>query len=198
MIEKISRRVTDRLLQMEIIEESQCERVDYGMQYMISLAISILILVAIAVLSGGYVEVVGFIIGFSLLRSSGGGYHAGSYLMCQILSVIIITLNLMILQHGDVSVLAVLLITLLNIMTVFMLSPVAHENRPFTDEEFNKFRMMSRLKVLLVSFISLAGILLFDGLKVFFISATFGVFTSALSIFIAYASVERRHVHNDV
>lgn len=192
MIELLANRLTNVLVKHDLVDESECERYVYGMQYLISISISFVVLLCIAMLTKTYLELALYMVGFMIMRSSVGGYHTDNYTTCLMMSIVIVLANIYFMKDSDMKILVLILMTVSNVLTVFLFSPIEHKNRPFSDNEYIRFKEQGRIKVIVLSLIGVFGFILLPTLDKFFISLTFGVFTSAVSLFVAYFVLERR------
>lgn len=86
MIDKLSRKLTQKLIDKEVIAFEDWEVYMYGLQMLISGAVKFIGFMAIAWMLGWVVEALVFIITFSMLRVNAGGYHADTYLKCFVIT----------------------------------------------------------------------------------------------------------------
>ena len=191
MIKRISDYLTNRLVYASDGNISEREIYSYGFEYIFSLTLSIIVVIVTALVLDVRVEALGFIIGFATLRGSSGGYHSSTHLMCQITSFAVFLIAM--LSSNYISYLrpsmVVMICTLLSLI-VFELAPIEHKNRPFSHKEFTKFKRMSRIKVLIMSFICVIGYMFIDH-SGFFVGMLLSMIIVTISVFLAYM-LERR------
>lgn len=84
MINKISIKIADYFFENKFIEKNDIEIYVYGLHLIISSVIGIIIILLIGLLIGKFIDSVIFLLCFIILRNYSGGYHANSYLRCNL------------------------------------------------------------------------------------------------------------------
>lgn len=188
MISTIVSRLSSFLYKQKIIEEEQIPVIDYGLHYLIINIITIGSLIIIGIIFSQVIQMIGAIIGFFLIRNAIGGYHTKREITCFILTVSMLTGDLILINliyYFNFSPLLLLLITVVAWFLIIIVKPVEHENRKFTVEEFKLFRRKSITNMLIITGISLVSILVFKNLGLLFaISLFIGVLTAIFAVLI--------------
>lgn len=89
MIQKIAIKVTEVLLRHRIIEEEDREIYSYGLELILSNIINLLTLLILTIVLGTYIESIVFLVFLIPIRLYAGGYHAKTYLRCNLVFIII-------------------------------------------------------------------------------------------------------------
>lgn len=166
MLQKFSDQFTDFLLMKGIIQSENREIYTYGFVALFSTAINIIIVLTIGIMAGIILESIFFIIMFGVLRVYCGGYHAQSHISCILIFITIYGFSMAVVKflpadfHGTFS----LFFGIISFVIIFLLAPIEHQNKPFIDDEYSKFRIMSRI----IASLELMGICL---IAVFFSDA---------------------------
>lgn len=162
MLQRVSDRLTDLLLEKGIIKNDDREIYIYGLLAMFSTVINFFLVLAIGVIAGLFIETLMYLLGFALLRSYCGGYHAKTQLGCAIGFTFIYGLSMLVLRAlpADYSRYFSIISGGICLIFIFIFAPIEHKNRIFIGNEYKKFRLISRL-VALVYFIVICIIAMF-------------------------------------
>jgi accessory gene regulator B len=93
-----------------------------------------------------------FLTAFVPLRTYAGGYHARGYVSCYIGSCALITLLLLLLKYfvlGKNMTSGIWLLFFISVPVIFLLAPLADENKPITEKEETAFRRRTRILLLI-------------------------------------------------
>ncbi|MGB7603953.1 MAG: accessory gene regulator B family protein [Lutisporaceae bacterium] len=145
MIDRLSRKITQSLIDKEIISFDDWEVYMYGLQMMISGIVKLIGFMIIAWVLGWIVEAIVFITTFSLLRVNAGGYHADTYLKCFLVTSIATFLSIGIVKYYFVSgsIIYIAIISLLAGALVLFYAPVDTPNKRMVGNEKKIFRRRS-------------------------------------------------------
>lgn len=143
MIEKVSKRITYNLIKSKTIPASDYELYKYGVELLISSFVGIALILITGWLFFSIFDSLIFIFCFITLRSFCGGFHANSYLKCNISSVctfIIVSIASKFIVLNTIS------LTLVSCMCIFIISifsPIENEFKPINDNERIKYKIIS-------------------------------------------------------
>lgn len=142
----LSERIADFLLYQKIINTQEKEIYVYGIQLVISSVINLLICITISLLLNELVNGILFFILFSSLRRFTGGFHCKTFIMCNMIFSVIVTLVLLI--NGLFGTIfgepVLFIITVFFCLTCILLfSPVYNKNKELTNIELKKFKIIS-------------------------------------------------------
>lgn len=93
MINKISINIADYFFENKMIERNDKDLYIYGLQLIISSLIGIAAILCIGIILNKFIDSIIFLLCFIILRNYCGGYHANSYLKCNLyfIGIFIIT-----------------------------------------------------------------------------------------------------------
>lgn len=145
MIHNISRSLAKRWAVHGVIKESDIEIYQYGLELIISTGINILIMIGISSAFGRLFLVLPYLLGFIPFRLFAGGYHARNHLFCILFNAITYFVSCLIALHVEEStgILACVIEASVSLALVFLFSPVPAKNKPLTQEEKKRNRMIS-------------------------------------------------------
>lgn len=175
MITYLSSKLTARLCRSSIIDSEKTEIYQYGYEVFISGMIGFIIAGAIGAISGHFIEALIFLIFFVPLRQLCGGYHADSYLKCNIVFTAVFSAVLLAACFipREVALPAVIFCGIFTFFIMILLSPIENENKPLDEEQI----IFNRKKCLIVT-----PLLSLCSLVICFFSTTFSL-TAALTLF---------------
>lgn len=132
MIRKTADKIVSLLQLNSIIKNDDREIYQYGIEIIISTLINIFIDIAIGLLFNELISAIIFFILFALIRSSSGGYHADTYLKCN--SIFALNLSIVLLWIKYATVFYDLSVHLAFIFIYFAViikfAPMENENKP--------------------------------------------------------------------
>lgn len=185
MYQSIAKRTVRWLIRKGTIHREEQAVYEYSFEVLYSDLMYALLGLVLAIVLHGVLATAVFLAGFFPLRKFAGGYHASTYVRCHLLfagnqAAAILLFHLV--PHGVIfPVVAVLMV--LSTVCVFVLAPVAHENRPFSDSERKYFRRMSLL-VLAISWGILVLLTFFHLISNgYALAYFFGTFSVSISLF---------------
>lgn len=142
-------------LKKQIINNKNKDVYLYGFEILISTLVYTLIFFFTALLTNTMLSSFVFWIGFYILRTLSGGYHAKSYLSCHVLffiNHIIFIITLYCIPNQYKALVAIIMI-IISTLLVLLFSPVDHPNKPFINNEKQRFKILSNLYIIGVSII---------------------------------------------
>lgn len=160
MIRFLSSKLADFLWKKQVISDEDREICVYGYELIISSLFGVGLVLALGAVIDKMVDTVIFIVVFMLTRQYCGGYHANSYVKCITVfsAVYCIVIALTTLMSATFGVVVWVMTIAAAESVIIELSPMENENKPMSDHEKKKNRIISVIISLAVSAIS-AGIL---------------------------------------
>ena len=147
MINKLSTRLTERLLSNGAISDEDKDLYIYGLFMLISQLMFFIIACIFGLVLNCIIESIIFYIAFQFIRRYAGGYHASTETRCEIFSTLSILACIVVIKlsktYNFQTVL--LLITILSAVCIFIFCPLDTPEKPLSDKEFNYFRKVSRI-----------------------------------------------------
>ncbi len=159
MIQQIASSVSARWISKNIISEEYREVYQYGLELMISSLIGILLISIVGIIFFSIVDSLIFIIVFCLVRSRSGGYHADSYLKCNITTLTAFTASALIAYNVPISELSFVLVAIIGFIILSVLSPIENEHKPIDKEDRPKHKILS---IILFAGFAILSFLLFE------------------------------------
>jgi accessory gene regulator B len=157
LIDTLSRRLVQRMLDKEIIKFDDWEIYMFGIQLIVSAVFKLIGFMTFAWVLGWTVEALIFLTIFGMIRVNTGGYHAKSYLMCFIVTGTMMTAAILLskiyLVHSTVALPVILTVA---VALILIYAPVDSANRRLNTKE----REVNRIRSLLMAFFLSAIILL--------------------------------------
>lgn len=120
----------------------------YGIKLLVSSLIGMCAISAIGLFTGYFPQAIIYIVALSLIKSFAGGYHADTYLKCNVLSVLsflfalIMHFPLLIMSTSEILITAVLIFCV-TLLTIILFSPVEHPNKKIEQGDKKKYKLIS-------------------------------------------------------
>ena len=132
------------------LDNDNSEIIRYGLEVLFIKIIFFFFLLLIAFSLHCFIECLFFLIVFSVIRTSAGGYHARTRIQCFVMSMLMIIINIGVINlvAHYISLYYILVpLDLISVVAIWSLSPVDTENRPLDADE--KIRFKKRTRILL-------------------------------------------------
>lgn len=152
MINKLSVRLTERLLAKDTITEEEQELYVYGFFMLLSHLMYFLLACVFGLILGCFIESVVFYISFQFIRRYAGGYHAASETRCEILSVLSIIGCIVLMKSAKAYDFQTvfLILSAVSAVLIFSFCPLDTPEKPLSEKEFKYFRKISWLILLII------------------------------------------------
>ena len=152
MIASQAKRISSFCISNGIISEQDREKYDYCYEVMLSTLINIASVMMIGFATGFFAQTVCFLLVFALLKSTAGGYHAGSHsaCFCETTATFLIFRILAAAVPTDILPTVAAALAVFTGITVFLLAPVGTENKPLGRRQAQRLQRDSRLLVLVL------------------------------------------------
>ncbi len=134
----------------------------YGFEITISSILNIILVLCCGIITGDILASVVYLFVFILIRIFTGGYHATSYLRCNIVMVVSFLLTyalyrILIGIDTDIRILEAILLA--NGLPIIIFAPVKNPHKELTPKKAKKFRVISIVIYICLSALALAAIL---------------------------------------
>lgn len=152
MINKLSTRLTERLLSNGAISDADKDLYIYGLFMLISHLMFFIITCIFGLILGCVFESIIFYTAFQFIRRYAGGYHASTETRCEIFSTLSILACIVVIKLSktyDFQT-VLLLITILSAVCAFVFCPLDTPEKPLSYKEFKYFRKISWLILLVI------------------------------------------------
>ena len=145
MINKISSKIVEILVKHSLVENEDKELYLYGFFILLSQILYFIIVITIGILFNVIFESIIFYITFQFIRRYAGGYHAKTETRCDILSTLSILCCIVLIKLSkmyDIRI-ALLSVSLVFAVLIFILCPLDTPEKPLNDKEYKYFRKIS-------------------------------------------------------
>lgn len=193
MIETLAKKLTTKFINNKIIKSEDREIYDYCFETTIVILFSYSLLFILSIIFNEFISTFIFILSFSSFRKVCGGYHADNYLKCGIMSLASYLLLILIIKKFNIIFEISTIILILGSVVIMFLSPIQDDNKPFTEQQKRRFRVISRnlAVILIVVFVILEAFGLHSLIaNKYYFSFCYGIDLIALSLLIS--KIERR------
>lgn len=144
MIETLAKRITNKFVENRIINPEDNEIYNYCFETTIVSLISHFSLFVLSILFNEFVCSIIFLISFSIFRKICGGYHADNYTKCSIMSLLSYLAMILIIKKINIIFCSNFYIFIIGLIIVFLLSPIQDKNKPFTEKQYKRFKIISK------------------------------------------------------
>lgn len=153
MIQRFSRYIVNYLIRSEVIEDSKNDKeyYQYGVEITVSSIISLVLIFSIGVLTSSLLEVFIFVLSLIPIRQFTGGYHANTYLKCNLWMCILCSLTIFIyhITKEAINVYGLIPITIIPIIIIAIFSPIENSNKQIPFEKRPILKLTSIIIALL-------------------------------------------------
>lgn len=135
MLYKVSKRSACTIFEKK---DENLDEYIYGIQLFISSFVCTVLLLVLGLSTKTFVESVVFIFSFSALRVYTGGYHSNSFVMCNLFTLLIYVLIVLVYKYMFEHIVkssVCILVFVITIMLIVFFSPVENENNPLTKKQ---------------------------------------------------------------
>lgn len=158
MIKEISNAIVSYLLKEDVIEnmDDDKEYYQYGIEITISSLLNIALILIVGVIFQSLAESIVFLLCFILIRQYTGGFHASSYLRCNLSFCLCFTLLILCYQLTKeyINTYIAILISFICTLVIFSRCPIENPNKPITENRKRFHRLIATLISILYSIIS--------------------------------------------
>lgn len=158
MISKISTLISNQLVKHKIISEDAQDVYKYGVEIIISSLIGFIIVVLVGIIFKALLQAMIFYVIFVALRSMTGGFHATTYLRCNIIFSLVSLFTILFSKAASEIQLSVEIITLffLPAVAIFLwLAPVENPNKPIEEKKRIYWKLIAVIVSVLLYILSI-------------------------------------------
>lgn len=129
MLRKLSNKLTQRLVNNEIITTEEFDIYVYGFELLLSFLFSTSIILIVGLCLRCMIETIFFLVIFISLRSFTGGYHALTYTFCNFVTFTVYGVIMLLSNYLPISIKLFLLLLLTGIIVLIVFAPVKNPNK---------------------------------------------------------------------
>lgn len=195
MITRLSKKIASFFVYQKIIDKEAEEVYEYGLQLLLSTVANTLIALVVAISTNTFIPCLFYLTTFVLMRKCAGGFHAKTHFNCCCILLAVLCAFIICIKH--IPPMAFIPISALSLIfsfiVIYLFAPLEHINKPISIEDKNRLKNLSRLYMVIISFI----ILLFSifNLHTLMVSISLGIFTSSMSILVAKLQEKLSNLH---
>jgi len=187
-MEILADRIAGAFIRNGVAAEDDRDIYVYGLIQTFSNGIGLIVAIAVGFAFAIPLEMLIFFIMLTALRMSAGGYHAGTFLRCAVVSSLAIVAAAAIISVSTATIYApaIAIILPVSLIITFIFAPIEDKNRTLTSEETIKFRKRSRRLAVGGALILGSATALGGDFAYYSFCATLGLGVATISIFAAF------------
>lgn len=188
MIDNLAKKITTKFIDHKIIKSDDREIYNYCFETTIVILLSYSLLFILSMIFNEFMSTLIFIISFSSFRKVCGGYHADNYLKCGIMSLASYLFIIFTIKKLNIIFEISTLTLVLGALTIMFLSPIQDDNKPFTDKQYKRFKIISKglAAILIIVFVIIEALGLHKSItNKYYFSFCYGIDLIAFSLLIS-------------
>ena len=188
MIDNLAKKITTKFIDHKIIKSDDREIYNYCFETTIVIFLSYSLLFILSMIFNEFMSTLIFIISFSSFRKVCGGYHADNYLKCGIMSLASYLFLIFTIKKLNIIFEISTLTLVLGALTIMFLSPIQDDNKPFTDKQYKRFKIISKglAAILIIVFVIIEALGLHKSItNKYYFSFCYGIDLIAFSLLIS-------------
>ena len=157
LINYLSDIITDFFIENKIISSDERAVYKYGTEVTVSTLTGIVLILFIGGVFGNILDSVLFLLCFITVRVYSGGYHANTYIKCNLTFVSVFILVMLVNRVISENFSFIILLTLLTIslVVIAVFAPIENEHKPLYGAEKKKYKKISIAASILWSIVSI-------------------------------------------
>lgn len=186
MIKQFAGTITSFLIHDYIIKEEDREIYQYGTEQIIINLIALAVVCIIAFSTNSWKQVIFWLSGMLPIRVVAGGYHASTPVRCNLLTVTIFLLNMIVINVLKKHMIPIILRCFICIIfiSIMFFAPVDHKNKVLEQNEYLIAKRKSRIMGIAIVVLCLALSIILGVRNVILTSTIMGAFTASVSLII--------------
>lgn len=187
MYKRLSRKITEKFINIGIISEEDYEIYKYGFELIIALLLTVTDIVLISVLIHKLFQTVLYLIGFFSVRAICGGYHAKHHYSCFIITNLSYFLFLLLdycFSEKPYIIFVTGFMCIISSVFIGAFAPIEHPDNPMTEYRRKRNRFLSKVLLIVVCVICFAAFF-FKRTSPYVFDCVTGVFLAAVAILTA-------------
>lgn len=188
MIDNLAKKITTKFIDHKIIKSDDREIYNYCFETTIVILLSYSLLFILSMIFNEFMSTLIFIISFSSFRKVCGGYHADNYLKCGIMSLASYLFLIFTIKKLNIIFEISTLTLVLGALTIMFLSPIQDDNKPFTDKQYKRFKIIGKglAAILIIVFVIIEALGLHKSItNKYYFSFCYGIDLIAFSLLIS-------------
>ena len=158
MLRLVSKTIANKICEKGLVDNEDVSIYTYGLEVLISTVFSFLTIMLIGFLFSAVFEAVFFLSVLVVLRRFTGGYHAKTYIGCNLSCSLLFITTLFLNRVLSFNLVALIIIHFLGLIIILLIAPVENINKPLS---LSKRRVNKKRAVIACLALSMITILLF-------------------------------------
>lgn len=180
-MDQVASKIVARMMTTNLISKNDAEEYIYGVQILLEKIISYATILLLALILNRLLEIILFVVSFSLIRKYSGGIHCKRFETCLIASAAVSISGVFIFPLVENRILLYQGGVIMSIIIVIVVGAINNPNMDWSNYEYRKAKWLSRLTVILEASVLLLMMLLHFPLNYrFYIS--YGIVICAFSM----------------
>ncbi len=147
MLGSITSRVIQKAADRGMIKDSDIEDYSYGLDLILTIAVTDLSALLIGLIMKSFVSVLIFWIVYKALRKYVGGFHFDNSVICYLSSCVLCISNALFVKYAVFNSSVYLTVMLVSSAAMFILAPVEAKQKPLDEREYEVFKVIARILV---------------------------------------------------
>lgn len=144
MIESLAKKITNIFIRNDIIKSEEGEIYNYCFETTIFTGIGYLILLVLSIIFNEFFTSLIFLLSFIIFRKTCGGYHANNYYICSFMSLLSYLFLIVVTKKLNIIFNVSYFLLIAGLFVILTLSPIQNDNKPFTDKQYKRFKIISK------------------------------------------------------
>ncbi len=153
MIETLAKKITTAFIKNSIIKSEDSEIYNYCFETTIFTSIGYLLLLILSIIFNEFLVSFIFLFTFIIFRKTCGGYHAKNYSICSLMSLLSYLFLILIAKKIDIIFNVSYFLLIIGLLIILILSPIQDNNKPFTDKQYKRFKIISKVLAAIFIFV---------------------------------------------
>ncbi len=153
MIETLAKKITNKFINSNIIKSEDREIYNYCFETTIFMGIGYLILLVLSIIFNESLVSLIFLLSFLVFRKTCGGYHANNYSMCGFMSLLSYLFLILVIKKINIIFNVSYFLLIIGLFVILILSPIQDDNKPFTDKQYKRFKIISKVLAAIFIFV---------------------------------------------
>ena len=143
LIEKAATSIARAWVKNDIIESSLINVYRYGFEISLSSALGMCLVILTGLIFFNIWNSILFLLTFIPIRMYCGGYHADSYLRCNISMLCTFSITALCAHHIEASIVTIIMMSLIGMIIIAACCPVENKYKPLDDKQKKKCKIVS-------------------------------------------------------
>ena len=149
MENKLSKWICNQLCEYQVIDKEYKDVYVYGLELILSFLITSSIILAVGILFRQTVPTLTFLITFVVIRKYTGGYHANSYIMCKLCTLISFGISVYFANVFPMPQYMFPILLIIGCLIILLFGPIENIHKPLTIQEKKKHKITALILFIL-------------------------------------------------